>query len=83
MEQAFDNIAAIVRAAGCDVTNVGRLTWFVTDKTEYLAYKREVGKAYQRVLGKPVPAMSLVIVNDLIEDEALVEFETIAYIAQD
>jgi enamine deaminase RidA (YjgF/YER057c/UK114 family) len=83
MEQAFDNIAAIVRAAGCDVTNVGRLTWFVTDKTEYLAYKREVGKAYQRVLGKPVPAMSLVIVNDLIEDEALVEFETTAYIAQD
>ena len=83
MEQAFDNIAAIVRAAGCDVTDVGRLTWFVTDKTEYLAYKREVGKAYQRVLGKPVPAMSLVIVNDLIEDEALVEFETTAYIAQD
>ena len=83
MEQAFDNIAAIVRAAGCDVTDVGRLTWFVTDKTEYLAYKCEVGKAYQRVLGKPFPAMSLVIVNDLIEDEALVEFETTAYIAQD
>ena len=65
------------------MTDVGRLTWFVTDKTEYLAYKREVGNAYQRVLGKPVPAMSLVIVNDLIEDEALVEFETTAYIAQD
>ena len=49
MEQALDNIAVIVRAAGCDVTNVGRLTLFVTDKTEYLAYKREVGKAYQCV----------------------------------
>ena len=83
MEQAFDNIAAIVRAAGYDVTDVGRLTRFVTDKTEYLAYKCEVGKAYQRVLGKSFPAMSLVIVNDLIEDEALVEFETTAYIAQD
>jgi hypothetical protein len=34
-------------------------------------------------LGKSFPAMSLVIVNDLIEDEALVEFETTAYIAQD
>ena len=83
MEQALDNIAAIVRAAGCDVTDFGRLTRFVTDKTEYLAYKCEVGKADQRVLGTPFPAMSLVIVNDLIEDEALVEFETIAYIAQD
>ena len=83
MEQALDNIAAIVRAAGCDVADVGRLTRFVTDKTEYRAYKCEVGKAYQCVLGKPFPAMSLVIVNDLIEDEALVEFETTAYIAQD
>ena len=68
MEQALDNIAAIVRAAGCDVTDVGRLTWFVTDKTEYLAYKREVGAAYQPVFGKHFPAMSLVVVNNLIED---------------
>ena len=82
MEQALDNIAAIVRAAGCDVTDVGRLTRFVTDKTEYLAYKCEVGKAYQRVFRKLFPAMLRVIVNDLIEDEALVEIEATAYIAQ-
>ena len=83
MEQALDNIAAIVRAAGCDVTDVGRLTRFVTDKTEYLAYKCEVGKAYQRVFGKHFPAMPLVVVNNLIEDESLVEIEANAYIAQD
>jgi enamine deaminase RidA (YjgF/YER057c/UK114 family) len=82
MEQALDNIAAIVRAAGGDVTDVGRLTWFVTDKAEYLAHQREVGKAYQRVFGKHFPAMSLVTVNDLVEDEALVEIEATAYIAQ-
>ena len=83
MEQVLDNIAPIVRAAGGDVTDVGRLTWFVTDKAEYFAYKREVGKAYQYVFGKHFSAMSLVVVNNLVEDEALVEIEANAYIAQD
>ena len=68
---------------GGDVTDVGRLTWFVTDKAVSLAYKREFGKAYQCVFGKHFPAMSLVVVNNLIEDEALVEIEANAYIAQD
>ncbi len=80
MEQALANIAEIVRAAGGDVTDVGRLTWFVKDKDEYLAHQREVGKAYQRVFGKHFPAMSMIIINDLVEDEALLEIEATAYI---
>ncbi|EBA06836.1 RidA family protein [Sagittula stellata] len=80
MEQALRNIAEIVRAAGGDVTDVGRLTWFVKDKSEYLAHQREVGKAYQRVFGKHFPAMSMLIVNDLVEDAALLEIEATAYI---
>ena len=80
MEQALSNIAEIVRAAGGDVTDVGRLTWFVKDKAEYLAHQREVGKAYQRVFGKHFPAMSMLVVSDLIEDAALVEIEATAYI---
>ena len=46
MELAHANIAVIVRAAGHDMTDVGWLTWFVTDKAEYLAYKRVVCYAY-------------------------------------
>jgi len=64
------------------VTGVGELMWIVTDKTERLAYKREVGKVYQLVFSKHFPAMLLVIVNDRIEDEALVEIEATAFIAQ-
>lgn len=82
MEQALTNIAEIVRAAGGEVTDIGRLTWFVKDKAEYLAKQREVGKAYQRVFGKHFPAMSMIIINDLVEDEALIEIEATAYIAQ-
>lgn len=80
MEQALRNIAEIVRAAGGDVTDVGRLTWFVTDKAEYLAKQREVGQAYQRVFGKHFPAMSMLVVSELVEDRAVVEIEATAFI---
>lgn len=82
MEQALANIAAIVRAAGGDVTDLGRLTWFVKDKAEYLAHQREIGAAYRRIFGKHFPAMSLVVVKDLVEDEALVEIEATAFVAR-
>lgn len=81
MEQALSNVAEIVRAAGGDVGDIGRLTWFVKDKKEYLAHQSEVGAAYRRVFGKHFPAMSMVVVNDLIEDEALLEIEATAFVA--
>lgn len=82
MEQALSNIVEIVRAAGGDVTDVGRLTWFVKDKEEYVARQREVGQAYRRVFGRHFPAMSMLVIKDLVEDEALVEIEATAYIAR-
>ena len=80
MEQALRNIRAIVEAAGGQVTDVTRLTWFVIDKQEYLARQREVGQAYRRVFGRHFPAMSLIIIKDLIEDGALLEIEATAKI---
>ena len=80
MEQALQNIADIVRAAGGEVSDVGRLTWFVKDKAEYMAHQREVGQVYRRIFGKHFPAMSMVVVNDLVEDEALVEIEATAFV---
>ena len=75
MEQALANIVAIVRAAGGEPRHITRLTWYVTDKKEYLARQREVGAAYRRVMGRHVPVMTMVIVAGLVEDEALVEIE--------
>ena len=83
MEQALSNIAEVVRAAGGDVGDVGRLTWFVKSKAEYLAHQREIGQAYRRIFGKHFPAMSMIVINDLIEDEALLEIEATAFIPQD
>ena len=78
MEQTLANIAEIVREAGGDVTDIVRLTWFVTDKREYLARQKEVGQAYRHVFGRHFPAMSVVVVAGLIEDDALIEIEATA-----
>lgn len=75
MEQALKNIAAVLEAAGGKPEHLTRLTWYVTDKQEYLAKQREVGQAYRAVLGKNFPAMTMVVVSALVEDEALLEIE--------
>ncbi|MEL6205099.1 MAG: RidA family protein [Pseudomonadota bacterium] len=80
MEQALQNIAEIVRTAGGEVSDIGRLTWFVTDKREYLARQAEIGEVYRRVFGRHFPAMSMLVVADLIEDAALLEIEATAFI---
>jgi enamine deaminase RidA (YjgF/YER057c/UK114 family) len=80
MRQALRNIRAIVEAAGGGVEDITRLTWFVTDKAEYLARQAEVGAAYREVFGRHFPAMSMVVVAGLIEDEARVEIEATAHI---
>jgi enamine deaminase RidA (YjgF/YER057c/UK114 family) len=82
MERALDNVAAVVGAAGGRVEDIVRLTWYVTDKREYLARQREVGEAYRRVMGRHFPAMTMVVVAGLVEDEALVEIEAVAEIAR-
>lgn len=80
MRQALSNIRSIVEAAGGTVEDVTRLTWFVTDKAEYLAHQAEVGAAYRDVFGKHFPAMSMVVVSALIEDDAKVEIEATAHL---
>jgi len=80
-EQTLRNIVTIVEAAGGGATDITRLTWFVTDKREYLARQREVGEAYRRVLGRHFPAMSVIVAVGLIEDRALVEIEATAVIS--
>lgn len=83
MEQALQNIMAVVTEAGGTAEDIVRLTWFVIDKREYLARQREVGEVYRRVLGRNFPAMTMVVVAGLIEDEALLEIEATAVISKD
>ncbi|WP_171177022.1 RidA family protein [Ruegeria sp. HKCCD8929] len=81
MEQALRNILDVVEAAGGRAEHITRLTWYVTDKREYLARQSEIGAAYRRIIGRHFPAMAMVVVAGLIEDEALVEIEATAVIS--
>ena len=80
MEQAVENILAVVSEAGGTAESITRLTWYVTDKKEYLARQREVGETYRKVLGRHFPAMTMVVVSALVEDAALLEIEATAKI---
>jgi enamine deaminase RidA (YjgF/YER057c/UK114 family) len=76
--QALRNVRAVVEAAGGRVEDIVRLTWYVTDKRDYLARQSEVGAAYRSVMGYHFPAMTMVVVVALVEDAALVEIEATA-----
>ena len=78
--QALQNIVDTLACAGAGPEHVVRLTWYVKDKREYLARARELGQAYQQVMGKNFPVMALLQVADLVEDRAQVEIEATAVV---
>jgi enamine deaminase RidA (YjgF/YER057c/UK114 family) len=78
--QALANIVTLVAEAGGRAEHVTRLTWFILDKQEYLSRQRELGEVYRSVMGKHFPAMTLVQVGALVEDEAKLEIEATAVV---
>jgi enamine deaminase RidA (YjgF/YER057c/UK114 family) len=76
--QALQNVADVLRQAGGKAENIVRMTWYVTDKREYLAASREVGRAFRDIIGCYDIAMTAVEVRALIEDRAKVEIEATA-----
>jgi enamine deaminase RidA (YjgF/YER057c/UK114 family) len=80
LEQTLRNLVAVLAEAGAGPDHVVRLTWFITDKREYLARQEEIGLAYRLVMGRHFPAMSVVQVVALMEDRAKVEIEATAVI---
>ena len=78
--QALQNIVAVLQEAGGRPEHIVRMTWYVTDKREYLAAGREVGAAFRELIGAYNAAMSAVEVKALMEDRAKVEIEATAVI---
>jgi enamine deaminase RidA (YjgF/YER057c/UK114 family) len=71
-----------MHAAGGEMTDITKLLIFVKDKNAYKANMKEIGKVYREFFGKYYPAMTLVEVSSLFEDEALLEIEGIAVISK-
>ena len=76
--QALLNIVAVLNAGGAGPEHMVRMTWYVTNRAEYLASLKELGTAYREIMGKNFPAMTCVEVAGLVEDRARIEIEVTA-----
>lgn len=80
VEQALSNIVQVLAEGGGEPRHIVRMTWYLTDKAEYIARQKDIGAAYRRVIGKHFPAMTAVVVAGLLEPGAQVEIEATAVI---
>lgn len=80
VRQALQNVMAVLAEAGAGGSHITRMTWYLTEKHEYLARQREIGQVFREVVGHFNAAMTAVQVVALIEDRALVEIEVTAVI---
>lgn len=79
---ALRNILRVLAEAQGEAEHIVRLTWYVTSRQEYLDEKQAIGSAYQAVLGRHFPTMSVVEVSALVEAEAKVEIEATAVLPE-
>jgi enamine deaminase RidA (YjgF/YER057c/UK114 family) len=80
--QALTNLVEVLRAAGGKPEHIVRMTWYVTDKREYLAASQDVGRAFREIIGAYNAAMTAVEVRALMEDRAKVEIEATAVLPE-
>lgn|SRR5574337_945657 len=78
--QALANVVAVLAEAGAKPEHIVRMTWYITDKREYLDQGREIGAAYRELIGDFGVAMTAVQVTALIEDRAKIEIEVTAVV---
>ena len=83
VRQTLANVVAALAAAGARPEQITRLTWYITDRAEYARQQREIGLAYREIMGRHFPAMSVVVVQGLVEPGARVEIEATAVVGRD
>jgi enamine deaminase RidA (YjgF/YER057c/UK114 family) len=78
LQQTLENIVDILREADAGPEHIVRLTWYVTDRSEYNSNLKEIGMVYREVIGRHYPPMAVVEVSGLMEERAKVEIEMTA-----
>jgi enamine deaminase RidA (YjgF/YER057c/UK114 family) len=80
VRQALQNVVEVLAEGGARPEHIVRMTWYVTNKKEYVAAYPEIGKAFRQLIGSFNAAMTAVEVSALVEDRAKVEIEVTAVI---
>jgi len=78
--QAFKNIVLILKEGKAKPENIVRMTWYITDKLGYIKSQKLIGESYRKNFGKHFPAMAVVEVASLMEEEAKLEIEVMAIV---
>jgi enamine deaminase RidA (YjgF/YER057c/UK114 family) len=82
VKQTLENIVAVLAAGGAKPEHITTMTWYFTDKAEYLGNLKGIGQAYREVIGKHFPAMAAMQVVALIEDRAKIEIQATAVVPE-
>jgi enamine deaminase RidA (YjgF/YER057c/UK114 family) len=80
VRQTLENIVVVLAEAGGRPEHITSMTWYFTDKAEYLANLKGIGEAYREVIGRHYPAMAAMQVLALVEDRAKVEIQATAVV---
>lgn len=80
VRQTLENVVAVLKEAGGRPEHITTMTWYFTDKQEYMSNPKALGEAYRAVMGKHFPAMAAVQVVALVEEQAKIEIQATAVI---
>ncbi len=80
--QALANLQVVAEAGGGTLTDIVKLTIYITDKKAYQANLEALGRAWRSFFGHYYPAMTLVEVRALFDDAAMVEIDGMAVIKE-
>ncbi|MFF3389767.1 RidA family protein [Streptomyces sp. NPDC002669] len=75
---ALTNLLTALRAAGGAPADLARVTVYATDVADYRKRAAELGRIWRRLAGRDYPAMAVVGVARLWDEQALVELDGIA-----
>ncbi|QES44390.1 enamine deaminase RidA [Streptomyces venezuelae] len=80
-EKALTNLLTALRHAGGTPADLARVTVYATDVADYRACAAELGRIWKRLAGRDYPAMAVLGVVRLWDEEALVELDGTAVLA--
>jgi enamine deaminase RidA (YjgF/YER057c/UK114 family) len=80
LRQVLLNTLAVIAEGGAGPEHVVRMTWYITDRDEYVAHLAEIGALWRELMGRNYPAMAVLHVVSLVERAAKIEIETMAVV---
>jgi enamine deaminase RidA (YjgF/YER057c/UK114 family) len=77
---ALRRIITLLAEAGAGPEHIVRLTWYLTNRSDYEAAGAGIGAAWRETLGRHFPPSTLLYIDGLVDVRAKVEIEVTAFV---